>query len=128
MSCEVVMMTRATRSPVPDRAGLIYHTYLASVCKFMGLRPTELRRQLARPGRINLDPAWRRAAYARQLAMYLTSTEANVTQAELARLTGLHRAGVHQALHDIEDLRDNPDYESLVQHVVLDVALNGGAS
>lgn len=111
-------------------AAAVVSGYFASTCKLMGLDLTACRAVLerARGHGSNLDPAFRPASYARQLAMYLTATEGNVTQAQIARVTGLTDAAVHKALRAVEDLRDDhSDYEALVNAVLVDVAMNDDA-
>ncbi|WP_398473089.1 hypothetical protein [Tardiphaga sp.] len=115
---------------MPDAvAGAICAGYFASVCAMMGLDRDRAKALIARNahGGIHLtrDKEWRSAIYARQLAMYLASTEANISQAQIGRVTGLDRAGVHKALRAVEDLRDRADYEELIACVLVDVAMNG---
>lgn len=113
---------------IPDAvASVVYAGYFASVCHMMGVDRDSAKAMLAKPaaGAIRVDPDFRRAAYVRQLAMYLTSTEAEITQAQIGRITGLTDAGVHKALRAVEDLRDDhADYEHLITSVLVDVAMN----
>jgi hypothetical protein len=116
-------------SPLPDSiAAVICAGYFASVCRMMGIDHDHALVHLARSAHGGIansrDLDWRRAIYARQLAMYLTNTEANVPQAQLGRVTGLDRAGVHKALRAVEDLRERADYEELIRCVLVDVAMN----
>jgi hypothetical protein len=100
-----------------DQARALYQLYLAAVCSHQGVTLNQVKRELARPGRPCFDREWRRAAYARQLALYLTNTVENVPQAQLAEVTGLTRAGVGWALRAIEDLRDRKDFDANVDLV-----------
>jgi hypothetical protein len=94
-----------------DEAYSSYHSYLAAVCAYQGLKLREVMKQLAREGRPNFDRDWRAATYARQLAAYLTNTTLNVPQKWLADIAGLTPAAVCLALKAIEDMRDHGDYD-----------------
>lgn len=106
-----------------DQAREIYQTYLAAVCLHQGLRPREIERQLARPGKPNVDTEWRRAAYARQLALYLANTSHNVPQTLLAEAAGLTPAAVCMALKAIEDLRDIRSFDARVDIVAAEMRI-----
>lgn len=117
-------------APLSDTtAAAIVSGYFTSTCKLMGLDLEASRAALQlphSPSRMLNDRNYRSAAYARQLAMYLTATEGNVTQAQIARVTGLSDAAVHKALRTVEDLRDDhADYEQLISEVLVDVAMTG---
>ncbi|MGY3392963.1 hypothetical protein ACVWW6_005554 [Bradyrhizobium sp. USDA 3311] len=103
-------------------AWVSYHSYLAAVCTHQGLSLRDVGKQLAREGRINVDPEWRRAVYARQLALYLTNTTLNVPQAWLGDIAGITRAGVCLALKAIEDLRDNGDFDVRIDLIAAELA------
>lgn len=109
----------APRVPLP-RALAIYEVVLGAVCHRQGLAPREVKRQLARPGEATFDPAWRAACYARQLAMYLLSTEYMVRQKHVAQIAGVGRSAVCHALRAIEGLRDDAGYEALIAAVLRD--------
>lgn len=118
----------ASPAPLSDTAAAaIVSGYFASTCKLMGLDIEASRACLLlphSPSRAINDRGYRSAAYARQLAMYLTATEGNVTQAQIARVTGLSDAAVHKALRTVEDLRDeHADYEQMIVEVLVDVAM-----
>lgn len=104
-----------------DQAKTIYQTYLAAVCQHQGLYPREVEKQLARPGKPNCDMQWRRAAYARQLALYLANTSHDVPQVLLAQAAGITRAAVCQALQAIEDLREIPAFDVRVDAVAAEM-------
>lgn len=109
----------APRVPLP-RALAIYEAVLGAVCRRQGLAPLEVKRQLARPGEATLDPAWRAACYARQLAVYLLSTEYLVRQRAVAQIAGVGPGAVCHALRAIETLRDDAGYEALIAAVLRD--------
>lgn len=60
------------------------------------------------------DPDWMRAARLRRLAVYLCNTAFALPQAELARVTGLSPAAVSLACADIEQERDEPATERML--------------
>lgn len=102
------------------RALALYEVVLAAVCRRQGLAPIEVKRQLARRGEATVDPAWRAACYARQLAMYLLSTEYLVRQKHVAQIAGVGPGAVCHALRAIEALRDEDGYEALIAAVLRD--------
>jgi hypothetical protein len=116
----------ATRAAAGERCTVAqarahYETFLAAVCARQGLTPKEVKRQLARPGRPNFDTQWRRAVYARQLALYLANTVHNVPQVRLADVTGLTKAAVCLALQAIEDLREDRAFDRNVETVAIEM-------
>lgn len=54
------------------------------------------------------------AAKARHLAIYLVNTELAVRQATLARLFGLTRSAIKQAIDAVEDRREDPGFDRAV--------------
>lgn len=92
----------------------IYERYLAGVVKYQGLDRKRVDALLALPGRgRNFEIDWRQAAYARQLAMYLTHVVAGAPQLLIAEVTGLDKSAVSRAQGEIENLRDHDDYDTL---------------
>ncbi|MEW6256553.1 MAG: hypothetical protein AB1592_11400 [Pseudomonadota bacterium] len=61
------------------------------------------------------DKAWMRAARARQLAFYLVHVELGVGFAELAAAVGSSKQRVHKAVRKVEDLRDDPEIDALIE-------------
>jgi chromosomal replication initiation ATPase DnaA len=53
----------------------------------------------------------RRAALARQVAMYLSHTALRISVADVARAFTRHRSTAHHALRLVEDLRDDPEID-----------------
>jgi chromosomal replication initiation ATPase DnaA len=53
----------------------------------------------------------RRAALARQVAMYLSHTALGISVADVARAFMRHRSTAHHALRHVEDLRDDPEID-----------------
>lgn len=113
---------RAAAPPMPLAEGLAhYNRYLAAVCLYQGLDPLWVQQQLARYVKNTFDQDWRRAAYARHLAVYLANTLHNVPQTLLADITGQSRAAISWAVRQIEDLSDHPTYSLLIEKVTLAV-------
>jgi hypothetical protein len=55
-----------------------------------------------------------RTTLARKLACYLASTTANCPPALVAKAAGLNRKTVHSHVADVEDMRDDPDMDRLL--------------
>lgn len=91
-----------------------YGGFLAAVCRELVLDVAAVRAADPRAGR-TADPAWRAAARARQLAIYLTNISLGVQQRVLARAVGLTPAAICLGLKTIEDLRDDPAIDALIE-------------
>jgi transcriptional regulator with XRE-family HTH domain len=63
------------------------------------------------------DLNWIAAMRVRQLAVYLVITEGNVRGAELARAIGTTKQAVSKALRAVEDRRDDPALDRLLEIV-----------
>lgn len=61
-----------------------------------------------------MDPAWMKAARARQLAYYLTHVELQVSLTALAEACGTSKQRVHKAASTVEDRRDDPEIDALL--------------
>lgn len=55
-----------------------------------------------------------KTALSRKIACYLACTVANCQPATLARAAKLNRKTVHSHLNDVEDMRDRPDMDRLL--------------
>lgn len=71
------------------------------------------------------DQDWVRAARARQCAFYLAHVEFSVGFAELAAAIGSSKQRVHKAVRRIEDLRDDPELDALLERTA--AAITGRA-
>lgn len=94
-----------------------YGGFLAAVCRELGLDVAAVRAldpATQRRGR-HASAAERRGAMARQLAVYLTNVSIGVRQRLLARVVGVTPAAVCQSLRTIEDLRDDPEMDALIE-------------
>ena len=52
-----------------------------------------------------------RAALARQVAMYLTHIVFGMSSGQIAQAFARHKATAHHALHHVEDLRDDAEFD-----------------
>lgn len=105
---------RADASPASLIVHHIYQVLLAFVCVELSLDVAFVRAADPRRG-ATADPAWRAAAKARQMAVYLLNTVSGVKQRHIAAAIGLTPAAVCLALQSVEDSRDDP---------AIDAALN----
>jgi hypothetical protein len=64
-----------------------------------------------------VNRAWVAASRVRAMATYVLVVELDVPRVALARAVGISRQAVHQALHRVEDLRDDPAIDSLIEQV-----------
>jgi len=58
-----------------------------------------------------------RAAFARQITMYLMHVVYRLTMAEVAREFGRDRSTATHACHRVEDLRDDPCFDRYLAHL-----------
>lgn len=59
-------------------------------------------------------PAWLEAARINNMAIYLTTVELQVENADFARALGISREAVRKARNKVEDLRDDPAIDELL--------------
>jgi transcriptional regulator with XRE-family HTH domain len=91
-----------------------YGGFLAAICREQGLDVALVRAADPRAGK-TADATWRATARARQLAIYLTNISLGVQQRVLARAVGLTPAAICLGLKTIEDLRDDPVIDALIE-------------
>lgn len=84
----------------------IYRGFLAEACR---LHRVDMDRALS--------AARGQAVQARHLAIYLVNTELAVRGATLARLFGLTRSAITQAVQAVEDRREDPAYDKAVAEI-----------
>lgn len=111
---------RAVREPDTILIRAVYGGFVASIAVHMGVRPDDVHAQDPRLG-ATADPEWRRLAQVRQAAIYLTNTVVDVRQARLAHVLGLTTAAVCLGLRSVEDRRDDPDFDALLERLTADV-------
>lgn len=109
------MAAQAAGVDLPTVAAASFVGFLALACSRRGLNLPDVCRQLARGGECSCDPAWMAAVRARELALYLANTLGNVPQIALAYAVGLTPAAVCQALHRVEERRDDMAFEAEVR-------------
>lgn len=66
-------------------------------------------------------PAWLEAARINNMAIYLTTVELQVENADFARAVGVTREAVRKARNKVEDLRDDPAIDELLNTVTQQV-------
>jgi hypothetical protein len=71
------------------------------------------------------DPLWAAQAKARRLALYLGVTEANLPMTLAGELAGITKQGVSKLLREIEDARDDPTLDHLLDRVAAAVRTTG---
>lgn len=94
----------------------LYRAYVVILAKEMGLRPEPVLASDPK-ARANTSPEWREAAHVRALAVYCVVTELGVPSARVGRAIGLTRAAVSQINKRVEDFRDDPKIDALVERV-----------
>jgi hypothetical protein len=105
-----VRVRRPDRRDVP----LAYNGHVAELCRRLGADAEKVLE--SDPGqRANSDPAWAAAARIRALAVYCTAIEFDVPAAAVARAIGVTRAAASAMLRRVEDLRDDPEIDALVE-------------
>lgn len=106
-------MARLEGAPI---LALGYRGVLGLVAGEMGLAP--LPAVVADPlaNRPN-DPLWRAQAQARARALYLAVTETCIPMSLAASLAGISKQRVSLALREIEDAREDPTVDRLLERV-----------
>lgn len=94
--------------------------FLSAVCRHLGLDFAAVKASDPKRG-ATANRTWRTESHARQLALYLANQLCGIPQAELARAAGLTPAAVCLALKAVEDRRDDPTFDALVQAISRDV-------
>lgn len=105
---------RQDESEIMALVEAVYGGFLTAICFQLGLRVEDVRANDPRAGK-TADPVWRRQAQARQLAIYLTNISTGVKQRVIARVLGLTPAAICLALKTIEDLRDDPVFDTIIE-------------
>ncbi|MBB98344.1 MAG: hypothetical protein CML67_02220 [Rhodobacteraceae bacterium] len=104
-------------------------TYLvAIVCAARGEQVVPLDVLAHDPARrATSDPAWLAAARVRRRALYIANVCFGVSQADLARVSGMTAAAVSLAVNAVEDMRDDDDDSSLIGQIesVMNFAASG---
>jgi transcriptional regulator with XRE-family HTH domain len=93
-----------------------YRGFLAAISTEMGLDPEKVAASDPSLSRVS-DPFWMAAARARAMAIYCTNIELNVPGTKVAEAAGMTKQAVSECLKRVEDLRDNPATDALVERV-----------
>ncbi len=102
---------------VPDMTqALILATFRGFAAHFAALHGLDAATALASdPGlRANASASWRDAARVRELAVYCTVTELNLSGSKVAAAIGLTKQAVSLMLRRVEDLRDQPVWDAQI--------------
>jgi hypothetical protein len=103
------------RAEADKMIGDLYRAYVVIFAKELGHAAEVL---FADPqARSNLDAQWRASAYVRSLAVYCVTIELGVTGARVGRAVGLTRAAVSQINRRVQDFRDDPKVDALLERV-----------
>lgn len=100
---------------------LIYGGFLAQVAPFFKVTTDQVRAQNPRAA-TTADKTWSTVAHARQTAIYLTHAVGGVPQRAIARAIGLTEAAVCKAIQSIEDRRDDPKLDRMIDQAAKAVA------
>lgn len=106
-----------------DDALLIRATYggfVAALARDAGVEPADVHAQDPQLT-ATFSRTWRAIANLRQAAIYLTNTAIVVKQRRLADVLGLTPAAVCLALKSVEDRRDDPAFDALLDRIARDV-------
>ncbi len=91
-----------------------YRGHIAAIAPRFGADPAEV--AASNPAwRAVRDPKWLLAAKVRSLAIYCTVVEFDIPGAVVARAIGVTKQTVSAALRRVEDLRDDPAIEAIVE-------------
>lgn len=99
-----------------DLALAAYRGHVAAISARLGIDPAEVVASI--PSRsATQDPQWALAARVRALAIYCTVIEFNLPGAVLARAIGMTKQAVSWNLKRVEDLRDDPTVDQIIESV-----------
>lgn len=108
-----------SKLPEPMFRALIASTYrgfLAVLAREQGLDPEAVAASQPSLSKVS-DPAWLAAARVRALAVYCTCVELDVPGRRVAQAAGMTKQAVSECLKRVEDLRDDPAIDALVERV-----------
>lgn len=109
---------RETDGATPHKSSIAaqYRLALATVYAVTGMKVTAVLDQ--DPGkRATADPAWRAAANARRLALYIANQYLNISQSDLGRAARMTKSAVCQALKELEDIREQDSIRNVLDVV-----------
>ena len=104
------------RAPFDELALAAYRGHVAAISAKLGADPAEVVASI--PSRsATQDAKWALAAKVRSLAIYCTVVEFNLPGAVLARAIGMTKQAVSWNLKRVEDLRDDPTVDDIIESV-----------
>ncbi len=104
------------RAKHDHRLADLYRAFAVIVAREMGVDPEAVLASNPR-ARANSCAKWRQAAHVRALAVYCVSVELGVEGASVGRAVGLTRQAVSTIRRRVEDFRDDPAIDALVERV-----------
>jgi transcriptional regulator with XRE-family HTH domain len=110
-------------APSPDMVNGFYRGACVLFARELNLDPAAVLGEAIK-SRSNLNPHVAAAARCRRLAFYLTVNAYDVPRSVVARVIGYGKQAASKALREIEDRRDDPDFDALVRRAAL--LLTGG--
>ena len=112
-------MVALSRHMPPDSpsefAEIVTSGCLAAVCECLRLPLHDVLRQIVRVRASPGDPEWLLAVRARRIAAYVANAEIGIKKAAIARAFTLTEAAICIACRDVEEQRDDPRIEALIQ-------------
>lgn len=117
----LIRLKTARESDVNLPMMVCYRMAVAMAANALGRDPLAVHAQA--PGRrATQDPEWMEAAAVRRLAVYLMHTGAGFRQTETGAAAGMTKQAVSLACKDVEDLRDDPEFDRLVDALTAQIA------
>ena len=108
------IMRRQTEGEIDFTA--LYRMSLALAALAFNLDPAQV--QVSDPSAKKSNAKnWRDASDARRLAQYVLNTGLGLRQADVARAAGVTKQAINQAAAEIENKRENPEFDALVMRV-----------
>lgn len=94
----------------------LWFALLALVSETLDLDIEEVKKQDPKK-RATASPSWMAAAKARRLTVYLINTELGIPQSRIANVVGLSQASISQTCMAVEDMRDDPQVDELLDNL-----------
>ncbi|OCC01818.1 hypothetical protein BA190_26770 [Labrys sp. WJW] len=97
-----------------------YGAFLTAIAPRLGVTPTQVWAADPRRG-ATADKHWLACSHVRQAAIYLAHTMVGIPQRAIARTVGLTEAAVCLACRSVEQRRDDPNFDRLLDQAAHDV-------
>jgi transcriptional regulator with XRE-family HTH domain len=106
----------------------LYRGVLAACSLFLGRDPVAIALADPKANRRGGAEEWSQAALARHVAVYIIQTEYCVTLATIGGVVGVTKQAVSKLLRRVEDLRDDPEFDALLNRAVIAISAREGAA